>query len=220
MGANFIQVPPNSTGSKVRTQDGIVGADTVHQHYMIVADESFNAIPSTNDSSGRGLNAHLTNATIEGTVDAAFGSLVLRQGVRAAQTNPTAVSDADSVGVMADDTGKLVVVCSGPRDLVTQQTTQITAATTETTILTAGAGGVYHDLTALIVTNKSAVQTSVTIKDATTGTTRMILDVGSTGNIPLFFNPPFKQSAATANWTATLSAAATTNFTLQAVKNV
>lgn len=40
MADNYIQVPPNSTGEKVRTQTRVVGVDTVNEHYMIIQDEA------------------------------------------------------------------------------------------------------------------------------------------------------------------------------------
>lgn len=39
MGNSYTQVPPNSTGNKVRTRNRTVGADSVHEPYVITQDE-------------------------------------------------------------------------------------------------------------------------------------------------------------------------------------
>ncbi len=158
-----------------------------------------------------------------GTVadDAADSTAPLKIGGVARTTNRTAVTDGDRVNLAADDMGRLLTREGQPRDLIVQQTVAISNSTTETTILTAGAAGVFHDLTHLTITNATATAVVVTIKDATAGTTRGIYNIAASGGITISYTRPFVQAAAANNWTATLSATGiNVNFVVQAEKNV
>lgn len=88
-----------------------------------------------------------------------------------------------------------------------QQQTTITSSTGETTIVTADPAN-YLDLYGLTIANKSATAASVTIKDATSGTTRFIVHVpaGDTRGFMLPYESAANQSAPGNNWTATSSA--------------
>lgn len=142
-------------------------------------------------------------------------------GATARTTNRTAVGDGDVVRIAADDMGRQVTVIGQVRDLMTHQHTQIASSAAETTILTAGAAGVFHDLTQLVITNQTATAVTCTIKDATAGTTRMIIALAASGGAVIPFARPVTQATAANNWTATLSSAAVTvNFFVQAEKNV
>lgn len=135
--------------------------------------------------------------------------------------NPTAVAALDRVKAWFTTLGKLIVQLNAPRELVVIQHTQIASSSSETTILTAGAAGVFHDITAFTITNQTATAVNVTIKDATTGTTRMIiaLPAAAGGGWAQSFPVPIPQAAAANNWTATLSSAAVTvNVFVQAIK--
>jgi hypothetical protein len=148
-------------------------------------------------------------------------SAPVKIGGQARTTNPTAVADADRVNAIFDKVGRMAVVLGQVRELVTHQHTQIVNSTTETTILTAGASGVFHDLTSLILTNASSTACTVTIKDATTGTTRMVLALAANGGAVINFPRPVVQAVAASNWTATLSVnTVTVNIFAQAEKNV
>ena len=155
--------------------------------------------------------------------DAADSGNPVSQGLNARTTNVAVVSDGDRVRAIADKQGRQIVQPFAPRDLVTIQHTQIASSSAETTILTAGAAGVFHDLTALIITLQTATACTVTIKDSTAGTTRMILQLPATvGAIAgATFTVPVPQATAANNWTATLSSAAVTvNFFVQAIKTL
>lgn len=168
-------------------------------------------------------NAGTGTRTITGDVahDAADSGNPVKVGGKARTTNPTAVADADRVDATFDDIGRQVVVLNQVRDLVVHQHTQIASSSSETTIVTAGAAGVFHDLTHLIVTNQTATAVNVTIKDATAGTTRMIIALAANGGAVIPFSVPVPQASAANNWTATLSSASVTvNIFAQAVKNV
>lgn len=164
--------------------------------------------------------------TIEVVGDAAHDAAVagnpLLAGGEARTTNPTAVADGDAVRSMHDDVGRQVVVGS-VRDLKVAQATTITSSTTETTVLTAGAAGVFHDVYAVLVANTSATATDVTFKDATGGTTRFNLyaPAGQTVGFTFSESGAHNQATAANNWTATCgTSVASVKVTVLAVKNV
>ena len=148
------------------------------------------------------------------------------EGARAATTNPTSVSDGQLVGLLADKAGRLVTTPGHARELIGIQQTAIGASTAETTIITAGAAGVFNDLVALIVTTVNAAAATLTIRDATGGTTRMILNypnAAAAPGAPLVLALPFAipQAVAANNWTAQASASATgLNITAVFLKNL
>jgi hypothetical protein len=142
------------------------------------------------------------------------------KGLRAATTYPTAVTDGQMVAAMGDKAGRQAVVLNAPRDLLGVQTTQIASSTSETTIVTAGATGVFNDITGIQITNATATAVTVTIKDATSGTTRKVYDLAANGGIVVAFSTPLPQAAAANNWTATLSVnTVTVNINIDYVKN-
>ena len=100
------------------------------------------------------------------------------------------------------------------RDLMTENAAVVTQAGGETTILAAGAAGVFHDLTLLVISTTTAG--ACTIKDSTGGTTRFVIGLPTSGTVVIPFNIPFRQATAANNWTATTSQ--TMNITIQAVK--
>lgn len=164
----------------------------------------------------------LTLPGIAGTVahDSADSGNPVKIGGIARQANPTAVAALDRVDAMFDDIGRQVVAIGQVRDLMVHQLATITNSTSETTILTAAAN-TFHDLTMLVITNASATAVSVTIKDATGGTNRLIVDLAANGGAVIPFHRPLTQSAVNGNWTATLSVnTVTVHFTTQAEKNV
>jgi len=162
-------------------------------------------------------------AEVQGTVAdaAADAQNPVGIGLTARQTNRTAVADGNRVRAIADDMGRQVVVLGQVRDLVSHQHTQIASSSAETTIVTAVASE-FHDLVMLVLTNQTATAVNVTIKDATAGTTRMIVALAANGGAVLPFPVPLPQLAAVNNnWTATLSSAAVTvNVFAQFIKNV
>ena len=117
--------------------------------------------------------------------------------------NPTAVTDGQRVAATFDKLGKQVCVGS-IRDMKINQVTTITSSTSETTIVTAVAS-TFLDLYGLIISNKSATATLVTIKDSTSGTTQAIIYVpaGDTRGFMLPESAALKQTTVNNNWTAT-----------------
>lgn len=103
------------------------------------------------------------------------------------------------------------------RENVSVQATTL-AAGTETTFITAGTAGVFNDLTGLVITTAGLVAATITIKDATSGTTRLILDYPNAALAPgaplvLMLDPALPQAVAANNWTVTNSVATTTHIT-------
>ena len=138
----------------------------------------------------------------------------------ARQTNPTAVADADRTNAIFDDLGRQVVILNQVRDLVTQNTGSV-GDTTETTILSAGAVGVFHDLVALDFTNASATAVRVDVRDATAGSVVMSFNLAANGGVAKVYATPWKQTTAANNWTMQLSAGSiTVHWNIQAVKNI
>lgn len=159
-------------------------------------------------------------AVIGGTAaDAALTADPVTTGGLAKTANPTAVADGDVVNELHDKLGKVIAV-SAIRELKGVQKTTI-ANTTETTIITAAAS-TFHDLYGLIIANTSATATSVAIKDATAGTTRMNIAIpaGQTAGFMLDAGSAVTQAVVNNNWTATAAASVTSlEITALYVKN-
>ena len=135
--------------------------------------------------------------------------------------NPTAVSDAQVVNARFSKLGDLVSI-PALREVKAIQTTTITG-TSETTIVTAGGSGVFADLYRLIITNTSATAVTVTIKDATAGTTRYVFAVPAAATVGFSADAGSAAKQATANnaWTATVSSSVTSIvITAETVANI
>lgn len=135
--------------------------------------------------------------------------------------NPTAVTDGQRVNAIFDKLGKQVVV-GAIRDLKGVTQTQISASTSETTIVAAVAS-TFCDLYGLILANTGATTTKVTIKDATAGTTRAIIEVPTleTRGFMVPVDSAVPQAVVNNNWTATCgSSTAALEVTAFWVKNL
>lgn len=133
-------------------------------------------------------------------------------GGLALTANPTAVTTGQRVNALFDKLGKQIVV-GAIRTLKGVQDTTITASTSETTVVTAVAS-TFLDLYGIVLANSSATATSVTIKDATAGTTRAVIYVpaGDTRGFMLPVDSAIPQAAVNNNWTVTSSASITSLF--------
>jgi hypothetical protein len=177
------------------------------------------------------------NATVTGTVaatqsgnwlvggDTASGATDANNPVKiggvARTSNPTAVTNGQRVNASFDKLGKLIAV-GAIRDVKGVQKTSITT-TTETTVVTAGGAGVFNDVYAIVVTNKSATGVSVDFRDATAGTVRMTLYAPATDTrgFTVAVDSAMVQAVAANNWTATLSGAVTSiEITMLYVSNL
>jgi hypothetical protein len=160
-------------------------------------------------------------AIFDGATAASVPANALYTGLRGSTANPTAVSDGQTVGALADKLGKIIAVGS-IRDMKVQQFTTITSSTSETTIVTAVAS-TFLDLYGLIITNSSATATTVIIKDSTAGTTRMefVVPPGDTRGFMLPEGGAHSQATVNNNWTATCGTSVASIFiTALCVKNI
>lgn len=132
-------------------------------------------------------------------------------GGRAATTSPTAVADGQVVNAMLTKHGKLVTVDGAPRELRKSQKATLSNTTSETTIVTAGAAGVFNDLYGLILANSGATTTKVDIRDVTAGTIIATIEAptGETRGFMLPAGSGFAQTTAASAWTAQCTAATT-----------
>jgi hypothetical protein len=139
-------------------------------------------------------------------------------GTIAKTSLPTAATDGYLTGAMADKFGRQVSLIGTIRDLTGTQTTTISASTSETTIVTAGAAGIYNDLVMLIISNtSSSTNTRIDFRDATSGS--VLFSLQSNGGQPPvgFALPiPIPQTTAANNWTAQC-ATSTTDVRIYAV---
>jgi hypothetical protein len=152
--------------------------------------------------------------------DSAVAENPVLDGGEARTTLPTAVGDGDAVRSMRDDLGRTVVAPHSVRDRAVGNRITL-SSTTETTLIAAGGAGVFRDLIFLVLSNESATEVRVDIRDATSGTVRLSVDLAADGGgavIP--FPVPYPQATANNNWTAQLSAAVSTVYiTGMAVEN-
>lgn len=134
--------------------------------------------------------------------------------------NPTAVTDGQRVNAIFDKLGKQIVV-GAIRDLKGVTQTSVSNTTSETTIVAAVAS-TFCDLYGLILANTGATTTKVTIKDATSGTVRAIIEVPTleTRGFILPVDSAIPQATVNNNWTATCASATTAmEVTAMWVKN-
>lgn len=158
----------------------------------------------------------------QGATAATVPANAVLRGGRGATANPTAVTDGQMVGAMADKLGRTVVVVGHVRDMKANQITTITASTSETTVVTAVAS-TFLDVYGCIVVNSSATATNVSFKDSTAGTTQfnVYVPAGETRGFMLPSSDGFKQTTVNTNWTATSSASVTSLvISMLFVKNI
>jgi hypothetical protein len=139
------------------------------------------------------------------TANVAVGSSNYPQntgGVAIFGTNPTKVGTSGyTSNFMTDAVGRLVVTNGHTRTLTSRQITTITSSITATTIVTAGAAGIFNDLTTLNISNSSATGTLVTLTDNATTAGNYWVPASST--LQLLFNIPLTQATAATAWTLT-----------------
>jgi len=205
------------------TTPGAVIAESVNSSVFIGTTV---AVASSAGVQKVGIAGGAAGAAIDGAIAAVPPANALQIGIKAATANPSNATAGNQTAIMGDKAGRVVVTAANVRELIAVQTTAISVSTVETTIITAGAAGVFNDLSALIVTTNNAAAGLVTIKDATGGTTRIVLDYPNAALAPsdafmINFDPPIPQAAAANNWTATCSAnAGAYHITAVFVKNL
>jgi hypothetical protein len=137
---------------------------------------------------------------------AASGNPV-RIGAVARTTNPTAVTDGQVSNFRTNKVGDTISI-TAPRELVGKNTVTLTT-TTETTLIAAGAAGVFNDISALSITNSSATGVTISLREATAGAVVQSWYIPPGGGGPISCMPFMPQLTAANNWTVQLSAAVT-----------
>lgn len=157
--------------------------------------------------SGGGVAATVSGPTASG---AALTASPVTIGGRAATTAPTAVADGQVVNAMFSKTGKQVVI-GALRTMKASQKATLSNTTAETTIVTAGAAGVFNDLYGLILANTGATTTKVDIRDVAAGTIIATIEVPTleTRGFMLSVDSGLSQTTAASAWTAQCTAATT-----------
>lgn len=160
--------------------------------------------------------------TVQGDVanDAPDSGNPVKIGGVARITLPTAVSDGDRVNGMYSKIGKKVVCIGSVRELVEQGTVTLTT-TAETTLIAAGAAGVFHDLTNIFVANTSGTARRIDFRDATAGAVIFSINVGANVTNTTALPVQIVQTTAANNWTVQMDANATdVRIFAGAVKNL
>lgn len=137
--------------------------------------------------------------------DAAISGAPVTVGARASAAIPAAVSaDGDVANGWTDLYGRLIVG-NAPRARLGRAAIKLTSTTTETTLIAAGAAGVFRDVYRLTITNTSATATKVTIRDVTAGGTPEVyyLAAGETKGFSGPIDAADVQTTAASAWTAT-----------------
>ena len=196
-------------GTAIAMNTGVRSAGT--QRVTIATDDTVTVAGNLTNITALGTVTTVTTcATLNGSNlahDAVDAGNPHKIGLQARTTWPTAVANADRTNAIGDKYGRQLIA-HVPRGLRARQRTTITSSTAETTIVTAGAAGVFNDIYKLMIANTSATACNVTIKDSTAGTTVEILAVaaGATVGFVLPACDGVKQTTAANNWTATCSA--------------
>jgi hypothetical protein len=124
-------------------------------------------------------------------------------------STPSAIATGNASPLQLDKQGKLLAV-GAVRTTKGVQKTSITTVS-ETTVITAGAAGVFNDVYAFIITNKSATPVFVDFRDSTAGSVKLTLaaPASDTRGFTVPVDSAMVQGAAANNWTATVSTGVT-----------
>lgn len=159
--------------------------------------------------------ASALNAQVVGNIahDSADSGPPVKVGGVARTANPTAVTAGDRVDLYMDKLGRPVVTPIAPRERVISSGRISLTTTSETTLVAAGAAGVFRDMVMLMLSNESATECRVDIRDVTAGTIVLSMDLaGDGGGMVAPFRLGFPQTTAASAWSIQLSAAVSTVY--------
>ena len=125
----------------------------------------------------------------------------IKIGGIARTANPTAVAAGDRVAMSMDDLGRQLMRPMQVRDLIATAYATLSNGT-ETTLLTAGGAGVFHDLVYVMASNTSTNAIRVDIRDVTAGSIVLTIEVPGGGTAGVALPVPFPQGSVNNNWTA------------------
>lgn len=130
--------------------------------------------------------------------DAVDSGAPLKTGGKAVAglSNLTLVAAADRTDASYGTDGALITRPHCGLEDIVSATGTATSSTSNTQALAAGAAGIKHYLTSVMVTNTSATDTEVVLKDGTTA--KATLSVPANGGVNISFPVPLPGSAATA----------------------
>lgn len=154
-------------------------------------------------------------AILDGATAAAVPANAVQQGARAATAYPTAVTDGQLVAPMADKAGRQVTVPNVPRDLTGTASVNASAAS-GTSLVAAGATGVFNDIISLVITNETSTATIVSLTD---GTTTYKFALAANGGIVLNFSTPLPAASSATAWTCGNSATVALDYVVIYAKN-
>lgn len=211
---------------RIRLSPAIVGTGSVTIEHATQS-QSIASLLAGTESLAPGTNV-IGSVRVLGNAGAAFDAAINAappaNGVQdagvAATALPTAYTATNLVPFMTDKFGRLVVVPNTVRDLVGSTGVQSTSATAST-LIAAGAAGVFNDIISLTCTNESGTATIITISDNGTGGNLYKFNIpatagaGFTANFPT----PLPQGTAAALWDILNSAAVTLDCVVIYAKN-
>ena len=152
----------------------------------------------------------------DGTTGAAAGSIAAQQGLIAATSLPTAVTNAQLIGAMSDKFGRATTVLNAVRDLIGTAVLSNNSGTSAQSLIGAGATGVFNDIITFIVTNRSSTATVVTLTD---GTASYTFAIAGNGGMVINFPTPLPETSSATAWTVGNSAAVACDYVAVYAKN-
>lgn len=209
-------------GTAALTGNGVTGAGS--QRVTIASDNTAFAVNATlSAETTKVIGTARVVGNVGGVFDAATAASVpanaIQVGARGATANPTAVTDGQLVAPMADKLGRQAVVLNHVRDLITATPTTITNSSSATSVMAAGAAGVFRDIISLIITQSSGTATTATLSD---GTASYIFDLAATAGtgLSIQFPTPLPATSTATAWTLQLGVnTITVHVTVIAVNN-
>lgn len=191
-GALRVEVANNGTG--------VVGLNTGTNSIGKISDITTSVVPGTGAT-----NLGKAEDAAHSSGDTGMFSLGVRNDTLADTTNTT----GDYSQLSTDIKGR-VMTAGAPRSLKGTAQVQLSATTSETTIIAATAS-TFHDVYGLILANTGASTTKVSIRDDTAGTVRAIIEVPTleTRGFMLPVDSAMPQTAVNKNWTAQCGTATT-----------
>ena len=138
------------------------------------------------------------------------GNPVYTGGVAVVGTNPTKNTTGQRSGIATDAIGRLIPSNSAERTLTSFGSTTITNSAAATTIIAAGAAGIFNDITYLSITNGSTTACTATL--ISNGVTYGVWNISGGGGFCTSFTTPIAQLTAANTWTITLSVATVTVY--------
>jgi hypothetical protein len=153
------------------------------------------------------MSASTLLVTGNGSQGAATPANLMSVSFESRLTARAVTADATASRPIVDKLGRIVVVHGQIRELT--DTNTLTLSTVTETTLIAAVAAVANDIRDLIISNTSAVDVRVDLRDSTAGTVRLSILVKAGQVVPMTGISRLKQAAVNTSWTVQLSAAVT-----------